>query len=117
VRRVAEVGVGPEVQNAEVRWPVAVQSAVARRWTGPVWSGWLAPGAADAQRHRGGGATVDRRRGRATVDRRRDGPAADQRAACAVRAVRLGTRVADLRLGLPGVCAVRCEVPAGCLSG
>ena len=29
MRRVAEVGVGPEVQNAEVRWPVAVQSAVA----------------------------------------------------------------------------------------
>jgi hypothetical protein len=32
-------------------------------------------------------------------------------------AVRLGTRVADLRLGLAGACAVRCEVPAGCLSG
>jgi hypothetical protein len=28
VRRVTEVRVGPEVQNAEVRWPVAVQSAV-----------------------------------------------------------------------------------------
>jgi hypothetical protein len=87
-----------------------------RRWTGPVWSGWLASGAADAQRRRGGGATMDRRRGRATVDRRRGGPAADQRVACAVRAVRLGTRVADLRLGLAGACAVRCEVSAGCLS-
>jgi hypothetical protein len=58
-----------------------------RRWTDPVWSGWLAPGAIDAQRWRSGGSTARRRTsatpcGRATVDRRRGGGPA-----CSVRRV------------------------------
>jgi hypothetical protein len=58
-----------------------------RRWTGPVWSGWLTPGAADAQRRQSGGSTARWQTsatpcGKATVDRRRgDGPACSVRRA------------------------------------
>jgi hypothetical protein len=75
VRRVAEVGVGSEVQNAEVRWSVWSGSTPVDRSSMEWMAGAWAPGA--AARLRGGGATMDRLRGRATVDRRRGGPAAD----------------------------------------
>ncbi|PWZ52975.1 hypothetical protein Zm00014a_039472 [Zea mays] len=73
--------------GAAMRWQYRVRS---RRWIdagGPVWSGGLAPGAADAQRRRSGGSTAWWRTsatpcGRATAERWIDGAAADQRASC-----------------------------------
>jgi hypothetical protein len=107
VCRIAEVGVGSEVQNAEVRWSVWSGSTPVDRssmeWMAGAWRC-----SASQRRRSDDGSTAWQSDGGSTARRAGDG------LACAVR---LGTRVVDLRLGLAGACAVRCEVPAGCLSG
>jgi hypothetical protein len=112
VRRVAEVGVGPEVQNAESRWPVAGGRTprCGGRWQyrvrWPVWSGstpvdrssmewmagaWRCRRAEAAERWIYGAAadqcdSVRQSDGGSTARRQ----TSVQRAPCDLRAVRLG---------------------------